>query len=374
MNGGTISTADGTCTSPTGVVTGSGQFGGTVDNAGTLTPTSLTFADGLSNVATLRGTTFAGTITGAMHNTEFGQIRSNAGESLRVLDAAVVNRGRIEALGNATSQATLRFTAGMNNIGCPGLITGRNAELDFGAGLINAGSLALTASFNDLFGDITNTPTGTISVTGVLNLAGTLDVRFIDGYLPTGGGNGELPHPRDRGTHGRIQPDPAAHGGESAVDAPPRRQQPHPQQLQRHPRTLPTRPSGGGGSDPSSASLGANQEARDRDWSRALLGSDSTCQGRYRRGRSRTSPPATPSSPSNAGSGIGTTRTLPLPETIVETVDDTMTPTDTDAMSNPGPKMKPLKSSGKTGGTRAPLKRSWICRNMLFGVTLPTWT
>lgn len=166
MNGGTISTADGTFISPTGVVSGSGQFGGTVDNAGTLTPTSLTFADGLSNFGTLRGTTFGGTLTGAIHNTEFGQIRSNAGESLRVLGAQVVNRGRIEALGNATSQAVLNFASGVNNIAGLGLITGRNAELNFGTGLTNAGSLALTASFNDVFGDITNIPTGMISVTG----------------------------------------------------------------------------------------------------------------------------------------------------------------------------------------------------------------
>jgi MYXO-CTERM domain-containing protein len=126
----------------------------------------LTLADGrifstgilFYNSGVIRGT---GTVDANLVNYSGGEVRVAVGESLVVSGGGHTNNGKLEAIGGE-----LEFIGAVTNSASTGLTTGRNATLRFQGGLTNDGSLSLTAGVNDVTGDIGNTATGTIVVSG----------------------------------------------------------------------------------------------------------------------------------------------------------------------------------------------------------------
>jgi hypothetical protein len=124
---------------------------GRLDVAGTLTA-----AGPITNSGVITG---FGQIVGALVNTSNGEIRASTGTSLHFSSGPNANAGTIDLNGGE-----IEFSQGLANQSSTGLITARGATLRFGSGLTNAGSLALVSGTTDVFGDIQNT--GSITITG----------------------------------------------------------------------------------------------------------------------------------------------------------------------------------------------------------------
>ena len=82
----------------------------------------------------------------------------------------------------------LEFSADVTNAASTGLIAGRDAIFNFIGGLTNDGSLGLTFGTSDVLGDVTNTATGNITISGASN--GTFyDDLVNDGVVQVSAGS-----------------------------------------------------------------------------------------------------------------------------------------------------------------------------------------
>ncbi|WP_428940288.1 beta strand repeat-containing protein [Fontivita pretiosa] len=101
-----------------------------------------------------------GTVARPLLNTPGGEVRIEAGHSLRFTSSGSANQGRINLLGG-----TVQFTQGLIN-SATGAIDGRGAML-FGAdGLSNGATVSLSAGVSDIFGSVSNQADGRLIVTG----------------------------------------------------------------------------------------------------------------------------------------------------------------------------------------------------------------
>ena len=116
----------------------------------------------LTNHGLLTGT---GQINADFNNTPTGQVRTITGEHLTFTGPANTNNGKLEAIGG-----TIEFNHPITNAAPTGLIAARDATLRFNAGLTNNDGIGFTFGTSDIFGDITNSPTGIIVVSGASNL------------------------------------------------------------------------------------------------------------------------------------------------------------------------------------------------------------
>jgi hypothetical protein len=150
------------------VVDGGSLTATTINNSGELRIDGLSAtlsASSIGNSGTLRGN---GRITANVNNAAAGDIRVGAGQQLRFSGGTTFsNSGDIVVLGSAGNPAEFIVNGVASNASATGLIVGRDAILQFDAGLNNNGSLALNLGTNDVFGDINNN--GNIVVTGGAN-------------------------------------------------------------------------------------------------------------------------------------------------------------------------------------------------------------
>ncbi len=135
-----------------GTTNNNGQIvlGGVISNLGGGT---------LNNAGRITG---IGQVSASLNNMSAGEVRAAAGNDMVFAGAGNTNNGRITLLGGSAD-----FTQGLTN-GSTGMISGRGT-LATGTtavtGLTNQGNLALSGT-TDIIGDVTNTGTGRIVVSG----------------------------------------------------------------------------------------------------------------------------------------------------------------------------------------------------------------
>jgi autotransporter-associated beta strand protein len=119
----------------------------------------------LDNGGILSGTS---DLTGSFLNRATGDIRLAAGQSMFVQSSLPgTNAGLLEALGNASSQATFETNGPFTNAaGGSGMIAARYATLRFDAGLTNQGALSMNYGLTDVFGKVNNVTGGAITIAG----------------------------------------------------------------------------------------------------------------------------------------------------------------------------------------------------------------
>ena len=126
----------------------------------------------LTNNNLLRGD---GRVDATLDNTVDGEVRVNDGESMRFTGATNTNAGRIESIGGE-----IEFDGMLVNEAGNGSIVGRNTRLRFDGGLENQAGLGLSFGLSDVFGDIDNTSTGLVAISG------GSDVTFYDDFINNG--------------------------------------------------------------------------------------------------------------------------------------------------------------------------------------------
>ena len=95
-----------------------------------------------------------------------GELRAADGESFTLQSGAVLNAGRIEALGTTYQPAEMEFSGVVSNLTGTGAVVGQDAVFRFLHGLENWGSLSFGNGVNDVEGDVTNRPGGRVIVSG----------------------------------------------------------------------------------------------------------------------------------------------------------------------------------------------------------------
>ena len=158
----------------------SGQI--SVNGAVTITPLGrlnvagvLSATGAVTNSGVIVG---SGQVAGQLINAASGEVRVNAGSALRFTGALNANAGTIDV-----TSGEVEFTQGLVNQPSTGIISARDATLRFGAGLTNPGALALVSGTSDVFGDIVNT--GSITITGG-TAPSTYTAIFHDDVLQNG--------------------------------------------------------------------------------------------------------------------------------------------------------------------------------------------
>jgi hypothetical protein len=129
-------------------------------NNGTIqlnSPTAVISNAPIVNAGTIRGN---GQVASAITNNAAGQIQTTTGDRL-VFGGAISNSGSINAIGGE-----MQFNAPVTNVVSTGAITARDAIVRFNGNLTNNGSLGVSFGTADIFGDITNSGTGRIVVSG----------------------------------------------------------------------------------------------------------------------------------------------------------------------------------------------------------------
>ncbi len=116
-----------------------------------------------TNSGLLHGT---GQVTAAVTNSGSGDVRIVATDHLRFAGASFTNQALIEAVGSVPNPAEVEFLSPIINTTANGLIAGSNSLYRFTGGLTNQANFALSIGTNNVFGDVTNSATGTIIVSG----------------------------------------------------------------------------------------------------------------------------------------------------------------------------------------------------------------
>ena len=142
----------------TGTLSGDGKITGNVINLGTLQANNLSIAGTLSNAGLVNG---SGYLNADLTNTASGQVRSGAGEYLRVVGTAHSNAGTLDLSGGGTQQYTGSLT---NAVG--GRILLNNAVLRADNGLTNAGQVQVSYGGATVYGPITTSGGGKIILSG----------------------------------------------------------------------------------------------------------------------------------------------------------------------------------------------------------------
>jgi probable HAF family extracellular repeat protein len=166
-----------------GVLTGDGTLNGYVRNSGTVNAVNLTLPGGMVNYGTVTGN---GRLNTTLNNVNSGLLRAGAGQVLMLSGSSHQNSAAVEVrsggelqvsgaftnVGNTSAalvvdNSTARFTNGFfNNFGKISLF---NATAVFSTGLANGGQLQIGFGGANIFGPVTNYPTGKIIVSGNSN-------------------------------------------------------------------------------------------------------------------------------------------------------------------------------------------------------------
>ncbi|MBX3435777.1 MAG: hypothetical protein KF847_20860 [Pirellulales bacterium] len=151
------------------------ESSGVVDNTGTVALAG--------SLATVRGTTFnntgilrgSGLVRAALNNTTSGAVQVTENQRLEVIGASHVNSGHVSIIGGE-----FQATGPLVNAASTGLVSVRNGVARFQGGLTNNGALGVTFGTSDIFGDVTN------SATGQINVSGGASVTFYDDVIQNG--------------------------------------------------------------------------------------------------------------------------------------------------------------------------------------------
>ncbi len=120
------------------------------------------YINNLSNSGTFIG---GAQISGNFVNSSSGSVRIGPGQTfwLQSSTGTNSNAGTIEVFGNGASQAQFESAAPFINAGT---IAAQNATLYFDGGLTNQATVAFTGGASNVFGNVTNNPSGTIVLSG----------------------------------------------------------------------------------------------------------------------------------------------------------------------------------------------------------------
>ncbi len=124
------------------------------------------YVTNLSNSGTFVG---SGQINGNFVNAPSGNVRIAAGQSLYIQNAGPTsNAGLIQVIGTGASQAQFESAGPFTNAsgGGSGMIAAQNATLEFDGGLCNQASVLFSYGISNVFGTVTNSPSGNISIAG----------------------------------------------------------------------------------------------------------------------------------------------------------------------------------------------------------------
>ena len=155
-------------------------------------------------------------------NAASGDVRIAAGQAIFLQNlAATGNAGLIEVFGTGTSQAQFEsagpFTNGSG--GGTGMIAAQNATFHFDGGLTNQGSIAFSGGISNVFGEVMNSPGGTIAISGGAGVTfygdvvqnGMLNVSTVGGtssavFLGAVSGSGSVTGGGNVSSSGRFAP------------------------------------------------------------------------------------------------------------------------------------------------------------------------
>ena len=110
-----------------------------------------------------------GSLLGNFVNQSSGDVRIAAGQSLYLQNIGPQsNAGLIELIGTAVSQAQFESSGPFTNAsgGGSGMIAAQNATIHLDSGLTNQASVLFSYGVNNVFGTVTNTPSGNITIAG----------------------------------------------------------------------------------------------------------------------------------------------------------------------------------------------------------------
>ncbi|MGA2033237.1 MAG: kelch repeat-containing protein, partial [Thermoguttaceae bacterium] len=127
---------------------------------------SSLFVSNLSNGGTFIG---GGQVGGNFVNQSSGDVRIAAGQGLYIQNGGPQsNSGLVEVLGTGASPAQFESAGPFTNASGSGngMIAAQNATLHFDGGLTNQAALAFSYGVSNVFGKITNSPGGNISIAG----------------------------------------------------------------------------------------------------------------------------------------------------------------------------------------------------------------
>jgi autotransporter-associated beta strand protein len=110
-----------------------------------------------------------GSLLGNFVNQSSGDVRIAAAQSLYLQNGGPQsNSGLVEVLGTGASQAQFESAGPFTNAsgGGTGMIAGQYATLHFDSGLTNQASVLFSYGISNVFGTVTNSPSGNISIAG----------------------------------------------------------------------------------------------------------------------------------------------------------------------------------------------------------------
>ena len=175
MTGGTALQIAGVFTVlPTGTLAGDGVVAGNLLNRGTVLPTNLTVAGSFTNQGLVAG---SGTLNAAVVNASTGQLRSGAGDLLRVYGASHSNAGVIDIRAGGEQQ----YSGALANA-ASGRILLNDAVLRLNNGATNAGEVQVSFGGATVYGSVATTTGGKVI------LSGNSQTTFFDAVSVEAGG------------------------------------------------------------------------------------------------------------------------------------------------------------------------------------------
>ena len=173
LYGASLNAINGVTILPTGTLTGDGTISGNLTNLGTLQANSLSVTGTFINNGLVSG---SGYLNANLNNLT-GQVRTGAGEHLRLVGASHGNVGTLDISGGGTQQ----YTGNLVNLG-GGRILLNNAVLRLDNGLSNSGQVQVSFGGATVYGAVT-THAG-----GKLILSGNSNSTFYDALDVESGG------------------------------------------------------------------------------------------------------------------------------------------------------------------------------------------
>ena len=175
MTGGTALQVAGLFTvQGTGTLAGDGTVAGNLLNRGTVLPTNLTVTGSFSNQGVVAS---SGTLNAALANASTGQVRTLAGETLRINGTSHSNAGVIDIRGGGEQQ----YSGTLANA-ASGRILLNDAVLRLNSGATNAGQVQVSFGGATVYGSVATTAGGKVI------LSGNSQTTFFDAHTVESGG------------------------------------------------------------------------------------------------------------------------------------------------------------------------------------------
>ena len=172
--GAVLSAANGVTVQATGTLGGDGRINGDLNNLGTLQPNNLSVSGTLANAGLISGSGYLNT---NLNNAATGQLRSGAGDSLRVVGSSHTNAGTLDISGGGTQQ----YGGGLTNT-AGGRILLDHAVLRLDNGLSNFGQVQVGYGGATVYGTVTT------GAGGKIILSGNSETTFYDALDIQSGG------------------------------------------------------------------------------------------------------------------------------------------------------------------------------------------